>query len=449
MKENCMKMNRADRGDLTKGPIATQLILFSLPLLGSSLIQQLYNTVDIMFVGRLLTTEAVAAVGASSLIVTCILGFFTGVGVGVGVLSGHSYGAKDYKRLHDVIHTAAAFALIAALAVTILCIGLAPTFLSWLGTPQDIMELAVVYVRIYFLSIFSIVSFNISSGILRALGNSKAPMYYQLAGGITNVFADFIFLYVFHMGVAGAALATFCSQTMAAVLTIRHLFAMNPQYRLKIQDIRFYKGNLAGILRIGIPSGIQSMIITFSNLIVQSQINSLGVTSIAAFTSYFKVECFIYLPIVSIGQSASTFTSQNIGAGDVPRVKKGARIAILLGVGLTVVLSGILLLFSQVSFSWFTRDPSVIVLGSQLARRAFPFYFLYVFMEVYASTIRGAGHPIPPMCIIIFNSCIMRTIILLLIMHSSPAATSVVFIYPITWALNAILFSAYYHSGRW
>lgn len=287
-------MRQAERGDLTQGAIGRGMLLFALPFLGSSLIQQLYNTVDLIFVGRLLGTDSAAAVGAGSLLITLVLGFFTGMSVGVSVSVSHAYGAGNQKELHDLIHCAAGLALAASALLILFGIFLTPAMLRLMNTPEDIMDLAVVYIRIYFLSMLPMVFYNIGSGILRAFGNSRSPMNYQLLGGIANVAGNAFFLCVLHMGVEGVALASLVSQMMAAVFTVGHLMKPDFECRLRISDIALKKQVCGRILKIGIPAAIQSMVITLSNLIVQAQINSLGIVSIAAFTAYFKVENFVY-----------------------------------------------------------------------------------------------------------------------------------------------------------
>lgn len=436
-------------GKLTSGSINQQLLLFALPFLGSSLIQQLYNTVDLMFVGNFLGKEAAAAVGAGGLLVTCMVGFFTGMSVGVGVVAARAFGSGKERELHDVIHTAAGMMLLGALVLTVVGLLFAPVFLRWMHTPDGIMPMAVTYIRIYFLSLLSIITYNICSGILRALGNSRSPMIYQFLGGLANIVGNTLFICILDLGVRGAALATLLSQSVAALLTLLHICHLPDGYGLRFHRICIRPGICKQILAIGIPSAIQSMIITFSNIILQSEINSLGVDSIAAFTAYFKVESFIYLPIVALGQANTTFASQNIGAGQLERMKKGTRTAIFLGASITVVISALVLLFCPQAFGLFVRDQEVISLGCQLARIAFPFYFLYVFLEILSGAVRGAGKALEPMIIIVFHMCIVRIGILRLMVWLIPDARGVACVYPLTWFLTSLCMFVYYRYGRW
>lgn len=435
--------------DLTQGNITRQLISFALPLLVGALIQQLYSTVDMMFVGRVLGTQSAAAVGASGMIVNCVVGFFTGLSVGVGVIVGKSVGSWDEDKLSRAIHCAAGLTLLMGVSFLMAGVALAPTILGWMAVPEDIFPLAVRYIRIYLCSILSIVSYNVGTGILKALGDSRTPTFYQLMGGIANVIGNYFFIVVFDMGVVGAALTTLLSQTMAAGLTVSRLFHLPESYRLRIGKIRLEKQLTGEILGVGIPSAVQSIMISLSNVIVQTNINSLDVVSIAAFTAYYKVENLIYYPIMAVSQACSAFISQNIGAGAIDRAREGTKKAILLGVGVTVCTSAVLVIFAPAAFSLFSGDIDVIELGSRFSRVAFPFYFMYVFLEVYAASIRGAGKAMPTMVITIINMCLIRVTVLTIIMTVFHNAVAVAAVYPITWLTNSLCMYGYYRSGRW
>ena len=437
-------MRQAERGDLTQGAIGRGMLLFALPFLGSSLIQQLYNTVDLIFVGRLLGTDAAAAVGAGSLLITLVLGFFTGMSVGVSVSVSHAYGAGNQKELHDLIHCAAGLALTASALLILFGIFLTPAVLRLMNTPEDIMDLAVAYIRIYFLSMLPMVFYNIGSGILRAFGNSRSPMNYQLIGGIANVAGNAFFLCVLHMGVKGVALASLVSQMMAAVFTVGHLMKPDFECRLRISDIALKKQVCGRILKIGIPAAIQSMVITLSNLIVQAQINSLGIVSIAAFTAYFKVENFVYLPIMAFGQANTTFCGQNYGAGKWERMRKGTGVSILMGILVTVTISTLLLTHGYGVFSLFSQNAEVIELGIRIAQVTFPFYFIYVFLEGFSGALRGTGKTMGPMAVILVNMCGIRMLSLWFLVRHYHSAEGVAGIYPITWITTAVCLGVMY-----
>lgn len=435
--------------DLTRGPIFKEIILFALPLLAGSFIQLLYNTVDLIFVGQFLGKESSSAVGASSLLVNCMLGFFTGMGVGVGILTAKAFAAQKKGELKRIIHCTAGMTI--AFSLTLIAVGVCftPVFLKWLRTPDSIIEEATVYLRIYFLSLLAIVSYNLGSGIIRALGNSRVPMNCQLIGGIANVIGDAVFLGVLKMGVEGVALATLLSQSFAAALIIRRLHRLDSEYRLRVRDIRIYPELSKKILKIGIPAAVQAIMITVSNLIVQANINGLGVNSIAAFTAYFKIEDLIYLPIMAFGQAMSAFTSQNIGIGNTERIQRGTSITIRTGVLVTITISFFVLLFSRNIFGVFLTDLPAIHIGCSIALVSFPFYFLYVFLEVFSSVIRGSGKTLQSMLIVIINMCVVRLCVLNIVMNINAEAGSVAVLYPVTWASTALCMFVYYKRGRW
>ncbi|MDD6212592.1 MAG: MATE family efflux transporter [Clostridiales bacterium] len=439
-----MKNNHKDTRDLTKGPIGRALLLFALPLLGSSLVQQLYNAVDLIFVGNLLGKEASAAVGAGGLLLSCLVDFFVGLGVGVSVIVSQAFGAGKTREMRQTIHTAAGFTLAASLIFMVLGWVTAPVLLNWMNTPAAIFDMALIYMRIYFLSLFSIIGYNIGGGVLRALGNSRSPLIYQLLGGLANVFGNTLFIYILKLGVMGAALSTLLSQTVAAFLVFRHLFRLPEEYRLRLGEIRILPYTLKNIMVIGIPSGVQAMGITLSNLVMQSQINLLGVDSIAAFTAFYKVDSFAYLPILAVGQAATTFCGQNLGAGRKERARQGIGKAILLGIAVAVGCGYTLLFLSHPAFRLFARDEIVIQKGIEIAYRAFPFYSIYVTFDVLSAGLRGAGRALPSMLIILGNMCGIRMIALYIMMRIMPTVGGVATVYPITWATTLICFLIYY-----
>lgn len=435
--------------DLTQGNITRQIVFFALPLLIGALIQQLYSTVDMMFVGQILGTNAAAAVGASGMIVNCIIGFFTGLSVGVGVVVGKTVGSRDEPRLRRVIHTAAGLTLVMGTVLLIAGILLAPHLLRWMDVPENIHADATIYLRIYLCSILSIVSYNVGTGILKALGDSRTPTIYQLIGGIANVIGNWLFIVVLGWGVVGAALTTLLSQTLAAALTVIRLYQLPESYRLQTKSIRLEGVLCREILGVGIPSAIQAILISLSNVFIQMAINQLDVLSIAAFTAYYKVENIIYYPIMAVGQACSAFVSQNIGAGQRSRAREGTRKSIFLGVGVTFATSALVVANSQLAFSLFSRDPDVIELGSRIGYVTYPLYFLYVILECCAASIRGAGKAMPTMVITLLNMCLFRVVVLAALMHIFHTVTGIALVYPITWVTTSISMAAYYHWGHW
>lgn len=429
---------------LTKGSIGKGILLFALPLLGSSLIQQLYSTVDLIFVGQLLGTKASAAIGASGLIVTCMIGFFNGMAVGTNVFAARHYGARRFEQLKKLMQTIFWTGIIGGFLLTVIGLVLSPVFLTWMGTPESIFPLAVRYLRIYMASMISVVSYNLLSGVLRALGDSRTPMLYQFFGGIINVFADFIFLYVFHMGVEGTAFATLFSQTFAAIGVMIHLYRLKELYALRIRFSDCSLKEFTDILKVGVPAGVQSIIITLSNIIIQSQINTLGVTSVASFTVYFRVELIIYLPIVALGQAVVSFIGQNYGAGNWERIKKGNRLCIF-GGSLIIFAACILLIIAMpVILNVFTKDAAVAAQTLEIVKVTFPFYFFYTVLECFSSNLRGFGKAFLPMIVTVISFCGFRIVALFALMAKNPSPDKVALSYPISWGIAAAAMAILY-----
>lgn len=429
---------------LTEGSVWKGILLFALPLLGSSLIQQLYSTVDLIFVGQLLGTKASAAIGASGLIVTCLIGFFNGMAVGTNVFAARHYGAKRYEELKKLIQTIFWTGIIGGLLLMMIGLVFSPVFLRWMGTPETIFPLAVRYLRIYMISMISVVSYNLLSGVLRALGDSRTPMLYQFFGGVINVFADFIFLAVFHMGVEGTAFATMFSQTFAAIGVMIHLYRLKEPYalRLSFRDCSLHE--FTDILKVGVPAGVQSIIITLSNIIIQSQINTLGVTSVASFTVYFRVELIVYLPIIALGQAVVSFIGQNYGAGNWKRIKKGNKLCIF--GGSVVTLAGCMLLIAAmpVILKAFTKDTAVAAQTLEIVKVTFPFYFFYTVLECFSSNLRGFGKAFVPMIVTVISFCGIRIIALFALMANNPSPDKVALSYPISWGIAAVAMAVLY-----
>ncbi|MCC8140148.1 MAG: MATE family efflux transporter [Lachnospiraceae bacterium] len=438
-----MKIATQDK-KLTEGPIWKQLLLFALPLLGSSFIQQLYNTVDLLFAGNLIGTDATAAVGASSLVITCLVGFFTGLSVGTGVIIANRAGSGEWEDVNRTIHTAMGLSLLGGALLTVLGIALSRPVLMLMGTPTEIFDSAVSYVRVYFLSMIPLAIYNMNAGIIRSVGNSRIPLLIQSVGGVTNVLADFVSIYFLHMGVEGVAWATMLSQGIAAVLSVLFLMKKGEHYRLEWRKIRIEGNILNRILRMGVPAGLQSMVITLSNVFIQYKINAFGVDAIAAFSVYFKVELLIYLPIVAFGQAMTTFAGQNMGAGKISRIRKGVKVCIGMGITYAVVAAMLLLYLGEGIFALFDRDAAVIACGLRIIRITFPLYWVYVILEVLADAIRGTGRSLPPMGIILSTICGFRTVLLIIFTSLWDSIEAVAAVYPAAWLAASLCLAVYW-----
>ena len=425
--------------DLTEGDVAKSIILFALPLLGAGLIQQLYSTVDLIFVGRLLGTEPAAAIGASDLLITCMVGFFTGMSVGTSVITAQLFGARNWEDLKKLIGTMFWVSVIGGLILLVGAEAFAGTFLTWMRTPAEIHSLAIRYLRIYGLSVLAVVIYNLLSGIIRALGDSRSPMIFQAIGGGIHILLDYILIVLCKMGVEGPALATAGSQTLAAGMAVAYLMRLKAPYALNPRKSGMDLKLLGSVMKVGVPSGVQSVVITLSNILIQAQINTLGVASIAAFTVYFKSEMFVYLPILSLGQAMVSFVGQNVGAGKEERIRQGNRVVILGGGAGIFLWTMLLIAGSGVLLSIFSKDPEVIRLAQQIVTTTFPFYFLYVVLEGLSGNLRGYGYAFLPMLVTVVSFCGFRVILLFLMMSQAPGVRSVASVYPMSWLIATIL----------
>lgn len=428
--------------DLTQGSIVKGFLIFAFPLFLGSLFQQLYGTADVLFVGNILGKHQAAAVGASSILVTCLIGLFVGISVGAGVITAQFVGAGEEDKTRDTIQNSILFGAIGGIFLMIVGLVLSKEALSWLQTPESIMSEALVYIRIYFLAIPSMILYNMGASILRAMGNSKVPFFILAVGGVFNVFADAFFLAILKMGVGGAAFATFLSQTATAVAVIFYLIKEEKLYQVKW---KIKIETMKKIAWLGFPLGIQSMIITLSNLVVQYYINGFGETSVAAFTIYFKLENFIYMPIMAFGQTMVTFAGQNLGAGNYKRIERGLVTGNIISILVTLFLSAGILSFGTSALGLFCQDAQVVEEGLKIIWISYPFYFMYAIMEMVGGVIRGSGRTMQSMVIIIVNLCLIRIAVLAYLVKEVMTIQSVAAVYPITWGLAMMSFVLYYY----
>ena len=434
--------------ELTSGTIWKQVVGFALPLLAASLVQLLYNFVNQVFAGQFIGTNASAAIAASALLLACLVNFFNGLGVGASVIVSRHFVQDSHDDYSKALHTAAAIAVFGGIALMVVGIVLAPVFLTWLQTPAEIFDDAVLYLRIFFVSGLPMVAYNLLAGVIRALGNSKSPMVYQIIGGFVNVAINILLVTVLRIGVAGPAIATVFAQGMCAVLAFRYLLKLDDHHRLRPKLIRFDGPMLKTILKIGVPAGVQMMSITLSNLVIQSQINLLTVNDIAAFAYYFQLENFIYNPIVAIGQTVMVFVSHNLAADQVDRARRGIRVSIGIGIFAAVLVGAVMWVFAPQFFGLFTGDAAVVAIGVSILRFTFPFYSFYVFIEAFSNAARGAGRSWQPMAIILSVMCGLRLVVLFVFVGVIGGVIAIAAVYPVTWAVAAILLAIYYFASR-
>lgn len=438
-----------ERGLMTKGVIWKQILWFSLPLLLGNLFQQLYNTVDSIVVGQTIGSHALAAVGSSNPIINLLVSFFMGLSVGASVIISQSYGAQDNERLHKAVHTAIALAIVGGLFLMVVGILFTPLILTWVGTPAEVMEGSQLYLRIYFTGILGVVIYNIGSGILRALGDSKTPLYFLIGSALMNIVLDIVFVVGLQMGVGGVAWATTISQAVSGILILVVLSRSQEAHRLVFKEIRFDVSCLKQIIKIGLPSGFQNAVISFSNVIVQSNINSFGPAAMAGCGSYTKIDGFAILPIMSFSMAMTTFIGQNMGASEYERVHKGAKVGLLMCCTTAVTISCILLLFAPNFLRVFSNEEEVIYYGTYMLRSVAPAYIFLAISHALSGTLRGAGKTLVPMVIMILTWCIMRMTWIITLMPIYQDIFVVFSGYVVTWFSSACIIFIYYKKGHW
>lgn len=443
-----MKREEAAGGQnqITEGVIWKQLLLFFFPILFGTFFQQLYNTVDAIVVGQFVGKEALAAVGGpTGTLINLLVGFFVGLASGATVIISQFYGAQRGDKVELAIHTSVAFSLLCGLGIMAVGILGAPWALAMMGTPEDILEYAILYIRIYFLGTIPNLIYNIGSGILRAVGDSRRPLLFLITGCITNIVLDIVLVVFLSMGVAGAAAATILSQTASALFVVVVLTRTEEMYRLNFSRIRLDRPMLGRIIRIGLPAGLQSVMYSLSNVIIQSSVNSLGTDTIAAWTAYGKIDCVFWMIVNAFGISITTFVGQNYGAGKMDRVKKGIRQCLAMTVVSSVALSLLLYRFGFYIFEIFTTDAAVLEKGMEILRFLVPTFVTYVTIEIYSGALRGIGDSWLPMLLTMLGVCALRVVWIVAAVPLRRTITTVVFSYPLTWSVTSVLFIIYFH----
>lgn len=441
-------METRARQQITEGVIWKQLLIFFFPILMGTFFQQMYNTVDTIIVGRLVGTEALAAVGATGPLVSMVNGFFIGVSSGATVVLSQAYGAGDRKGVSDSIHTGVALSLVLGVMLTAIGICLGGRVMGWMGTPENCMADATTYLRIYFAGSIGTVVYNMGAGILRAMGDSKRPMLFLMVTCILNVVLDLLFVAVLHMGVAGAALATVLSQMISAVLPIVVLLRQKED-RLELRKLRIERSLLGRILRIGIPAGLQFVTFDFSNILIQSGINSFGDITMAAWTAHGKTDALTWMVTGAFGVSITTFVGQNFGAQKYSRIRKGTWTCLAMGVVMVAALDALLLAFRTPILGIYTDNPEVIAVGSMVMLSIMPYEFLFMPIEVFAGTMRGVGNSLMPTLITGSCVCLFRVVWLMTAVRHWHSLKTLTLSYPLSWALAAAVFLAVYFKGNW
>lgn len=434
---------------MTEGSIWKKILFFSIPLILGNLFQQLYNTVDSIIVGNYIGSEALAAVGSSGSLINLLIGFCIGASAGAGVVIAQFYGAQDKEGVRKAVHTTIAIAIAAGAILTIVGIVTTPLLLKAMGTPKEVFDQASIYLKVYFGGILFSVVYNMSAGILNAVGNSKRSLVYLMIAATSNIFLDLLFVVVFKMGIVGAAIATDISQLLSCIFIILFLVRSEDVYRVKLKDIRCYDNLLGKILKIGLPTGVQNIVISLSNVIVQSSVNSFGAVAMAGFAAYIKVDGFNILPVLSFSMAATTFVGQNVGAGRLDRVKKGMYVSVAMGIIYTVCTGILLLAFAPQVIGVFTQNGKVVEYGVYIMRFFCPFYWMLGILHILAGTIRGTGKTMQAMVVFLFSLCIFRVLWIWGAMYVSHKIGGVMLGYPLSWLVGLVMILIYVWKGNW
>ena len=435
--------------DMTTGSIWKLLLSFSVPLLIGNLFQQLYNTVDSLVVGNFVGTEALAAVGSTTCIINTMVMFFTGTSIGATVVISRHYGAHDDRKLHLAVETTMMVTFIASILFTGIGVLFTPFMLRFMSTPEDVLPSASEYLRIYFSGISGLLIYNMGSAVLRAVGDTRRPLLFLCFSSILNTVLDLIFVIVFDLGIAGVAYATILSQFISAALVLVVLTLDGGSYHLVWQDLRIDRPTFRQILSIGLPAGFQQSLTSFSNVYVQSYVNYFGSACMAGWSCYTKIDQFIFLPLQSMNQAATTFVSQNIGAQDIKRAKRGSMTAFYMSTAITIAISAILWFTAGQFVSLFNQDPSVISYGVLFIHTNSTLTFTCCATQIFSGSLRGAGDSKTPMLVMLFSYVLFRQIYLYVITQFINTPAVVGFGYPLGWIVCSLLTSYFYFRGSW
>ena len=440
-----METVRQTRNEITEGVIWKQLLLFFFPILLGTFFQQLYNTIDSVIVGQFVGKEALASVGGSSAqIVSLVVGFFTGLSSGAAVTIAQFTGAKKEETANAGLHNAYAIAAAGGIALTFIGILAAPLMLRLMNTPAQIMDGSLIYLKIYFAGILFVLVYNMGSAILRAAGDSKSPLYILIICCVINIVLDTVFVLLFHMGVAGAAIATLIAQAVSAVLVTLKLIRSGGLLHLSLRKIRFHGTLLKMQLKLGLPTGFESILFAITNIAIQAAINTFGTDTTAAWSAYGKLDAIFWMVSTAFGISITTFVGQNYGAGKMDRVRRSTRVCLCMDLVVSFVLVAVLIGARTILFRLFTTDDAVVQIGADMLLFITPWYIVYVFIEILGGSLRGRGNVIVPVVITLLGVCVLRIIWLAGVLKISPTIHAIIFSYPVTWVITALAFIGYY-----
>lgn len=431
----------AQNVDLTKGSIIKGIIQFALPLFLGQLLQQFYNMADAWVVGNFADNDAFAAVSSGGSLTFLIIGFFNGIAIGGGVIISRYFGAKDDKMVQKAIHANFLFGILASILATVAGLLLIPGLLQLMKTPASVMPHSLVYFRIYFGGVFTVILYNICMSIMRALGDSLRPLYYLILSSLVNVALDLLFVAGFHWGVSGAAMATVLAQGLSVVLCLMRMCReKNETFRLDFRKLHFDRDIMMEVLAQGLPTGIQNAVISVGNIVIQSNINAFGAYAISGQGAYAKIEGFVFLPIMSMSMVLPTFISQNLGAREYGRAKKGAAFGICSGMVLAELIGVIFYVWASYALRFFVDSEEAVKYGIIHSRVVAPFFFLLAFSHCAAGVMRGCGKAFIPMVTMLLFWCGVRIVYVTLAVKAFPVFQTISWAYPLTWSLSSVVF---------
>ncbi len=434
---------------LLRGSVARCILSFALPLFLGQLLQQLYNLADAWVLGNFSTNEAFAAVSSGGNLTFLIIGFFNGIAVGGGVVISRYYGAGDEENVVRAIHTDFLFGIIASALSTVAGLLLVPRLLVLMNTPEEVLPYSLLYFRIYFGGVFTVILYNICMAIMQSLGDSLHPLYYLMVSSVLNMALDLLFVAVFRWGVAGAAAATVLTQGFSFLLCLWRMCRVKDYTRLDFGKLRFYPGILSQVLRQGLPTGVQNAVISVGNIVVQSNINAFGQYAMSGHGAYAKIEGLVFLPITSLSMALPTFVSQNLGARQYERAKKGAAFGLVTGMAVAELIGVAFLFAAPPALRFFVDEPESIQFGAIHARVVAPFFFLLAFSHCAAGVLRGCGKSFVPMATMLAFWCCVRVVYVTLAVRAFPVFRTISWAYPLTWSLSSIVFLLFLLKSDW
>ncbi len=431
--------------DMTSAPFLKKIFIFSLPLILTGLLQLAYNTADVVVVGRFAGSEALAAVGSTGSLINLLLNVFIGLSMGSGVMVARHIGSQDDERVHNCTHTAMLLSLLSGIFIGIFGFFMSGKLLVLMGSPEDVLPLATLYLKIYFMGCPGSVVYNFGSAIVRATGDTKKPLIILASTGLVNVALNLILVIVFHMGVSGVAIATIVSQYLSAIMIVIHLTKMNNACRLHFSKLRICKTELLKIIQIGLPAGIQNSLFSVSNVIIQSTVNSFGSVAMAGIAAGSNYDSYVYTATNAIAQTTMTFSSQNMGAGKYENIGKIYRYCITITVIIGVVMGALGTVFSEFIVGFFSTDKDVVAIGAQRLALVMPFYVFCSLMDVVAGQLRGVGESFKPMVVSLLGACGVRLFWIYAILPLNRTLIFLYWAYPISWFVTFVIQSTLYY----